>query len=336
MRHQRSPAARSRRAGRRSKHSDRSREASHSSLDSYLRSLPAGNEVGDSSKSRNPASTRVVFQNINGIPHSADSCKQTSINSWLRNERVGIALLSETNTHWPSLPIGQSWNERMRSVTSTGPKSGHFSSTAFNRHSKRRFSTTSHLQGGCLASVLNEVSHRVKEGGQDATGLGRWSFIRLRGKSVASAELTKDRANYSRDLVVVSAYRPNPPGTGPATVWAQQKNFFNLQHNDIDPREAFVRDLIDAITKWRSDGCEVILGVDANEDLSQTGSSSFRHRMDLVGLSEAIMGRHQGLHEPTYHRNLQGYPIDGIFTTAGVSVTSGGYSNFDEHFSSDH
>ena len=30
--------------------------------------------------------------------------KQRQINSWLKDERVGIALLAEAKTFWPSIP----------------------------------------------------------------------------------------------------------------------------------------------------------------------------------------------------------------------------------------
>ncbi|CAJ1938505.1 unnamed protein product [Cylindrotheca closterium] len=96
----------------------------------------------------------------------------------------------------------------------------------------------------------------------------------------------------------------------------------------------FVKDM--TITQWRNEGCEVILGVDANEDISSTKSSSFRQRLCDVGMEEAILQRHSGRTAATQHRNKRGKPIDGIFTTSGVAVQAGGYDNFDEFFSCDH
>ncbi|CAJ1940949.1 unnamed protein product [Cylindrotheca closterium] len=102
------------------------------------------------------------------------------------------------------------------------------------------------------------------------------------------------RSRFSRDLVVVAAYQPNPPGTGESTVWAQHRSFFRSQGRQREPREAFMVDLLRAITQWRDEGCEVILGVDANEDISSTKSSSFRQRLRDVGMEEAILQRHPG------------------------------------------
>ncbi|CAJ1956983.1 unnamed protein product [Cylindrotheca closterium] len=123
----------------------------------------------------------------------------------------------------------------------------------------------------------------------------------------------------SLPVVVVAAYWPNPLGTGESTVWAQHRSFFCSQGRQREPREAFMVDLLQAITQWRDEGCEVILGVNANEDISSTKSSSFRQRLCDVGMEEAILQRHPGRTAATQHRNNRGKPIDGIFTTSGIA-----------------
>ena len=178
MKRPRSSAARSRRAGRRSHIRGPSSEVTHASLDELLRSFSPGNGLGDNSQVRQSSSTRVVFQNVNGVPKLATDQKQSQVNLWLRNERVGIALLAETNRRWPSLAEGQSWNDRIRSAC----KTGFYATSTFNRQRSYRRSRTSFQYGGSTATLLNEVSHSAKESGQDATGLGRWAYIRIRGK----------------------------------------------------------------------------------------------------------------------------------------------------------
>ena len=130
MRGPRSAAARSQRAGRRSKFRGQSSGAPHTSLDSYFYSLPAdGNCFGDCHRTRPTGSTRLVFQNLNGLPSSATSAKQHQINHWLKDEQVGIALLADTNRRWP-LPAGQRLPDRMRAVS----RVGHFSTMATDQH----------------------------------------------------------------------------------------------------------------------------------------------------------------------------------------------------------
>ena len=216
MRGPRSAAARSQRAGRRSRFRGQSSGAPHTSLDSFLRSLPAdGNRFGDCPDICHPGATRLVFQNLNGLPELATSSKQIQINKWLQDERVGIALLAETNLRWPLVPEGHRWMDRMRTVS----RDGHFSAMATNRHlsGRQQQRGSSFCYGGCVASTLPSVAHASKEQGSDPTGLGRWAYIRIRGKKIR----TPNRAHRygaappsSHDLIVVAAYRPNPPGTG--------------------------------------------------------------------------------------------------------------------------
>ena len=321
----------------------------HASLDEYLSSLPIGDGFGDPYEDHATGSTRVVFQNVNGLPYLATDSKQGQIQDWLKNERVGIALLAETNTHWPSLPEGHGWNDRMREVG----KRGYFTAVAHNRHQPRSGASSFKQQGGTAVSVFNEAAHSAKSSGCDPTGLGRWSFVRLRGKQRRSSDPSMDalqdeaRDHPSQDLIVISAYRPNPPGDGEFTVWAQHRLYFNERQDAsgtrgrkrqrrINPRTAFVTDLVTAIRQWRSEGCEIILGVDANEDLSSTGPNSFRYKLQQAGMTEAILQRHGPTTVATYQRNTKNQPIDGIFTSPGVSVLLGGYYGFDEFFGSDH
>ena len=345
MRGPRSSAARSRRAGRRSQISGPSSGVSHASLDDYLRSLPTGDCCGDDHRRRSSLATRVCFQNVNGVPEESDAPKQRRINSWLKDERVGIVLLAETKTHWPSIQEGQHWNDRMRQVTKNADCKGFYSSVAFNNQQDRTAATSAFQWGGCIATVLNQVAHRSKEAGRDSTGLGRWSYVRLQGKKLRSlgngtsveplGEVNDNvRRPISRDVVVVSAYRPNRQGTGPSTVWAQHRSFFNSQRRKIDPRKAFVDDLCKQIQRWRDEGCEVILGIDANEDVSINAPSSIRHRFRECGLEEAILSSNPPT--ATHQRNQNHVPIDGIFATPGVPVLAGGYYAFDEFFEADH
>ena len=109
-----------------------------------------------------------------------------------------------------------------------------------------------------------------------------------------------------------------------------------MGRQDEDPRQSFVDDLIGAIEEWTSWGCEIILGIDANDDVSVDSPSSISFLFRQAGLQEAILQRHQQAPPATQVDNRSNKPIDGIFVTSGVVVKAGGYYGFYEGIESDH
>ena len=51
------------------------------------------------------------------------------------------------------------------------------------------------------------------------------------------------------------------------SVYAQHQRYFDEQCDDICPREAFIRDLCAALDSWLEWGEQLIVTLDANEDL---------------------------------------------------------------------
>src|SRR6056300_940505 len=85
----------------------------------------------------------------------SNEASHTSFESFLRSTSRGmhlvitlsIALFAELNRYWPSVGEGNSWYDRMRSI----PGTGHYSSVAYNKHSKR--ASSSFQYGGCVTTV---------------------------------------------------------------------------------------------------------------------------------------------------------------------------------------
>ncbi|CAJ1935497.1 unnamed protein product [Cylindrotheca closterium] len=140
--------------------------------------------LGDNHRCRSSLATRVTFQNVNGVLEDGDHEKQRQINSWLKDERVGIALLAEAKTYWPSISEGHGWNDRMRQATMKAKQKGFYLAVAYNKQQSRSLATTAFQWGGCIATVLSQVLHRAKEGGSNLTGLGRWAYVCLQGKKL--------------------------------------------------------------------------------------------------------------------------------------------------------
>ncbi|CAJ1935608.1 unnamed protein product [Cylindrotheca closterium] len=291
--HQRSRHARLRRLtegrGQNLRNQNTPSQVAHSSLDAYLNSLPPDNYFGDDSRQKSPCVTLVLFQNVQGLPFPMTHEKQKGVFKCWTDERVGIALLAEVNLQWSA-----------------------------------EFPTPSvHQWGGCSATLLNKVARRAKSGGKDESGLGRFSWIKIRGRDIQQQESPTDGPPAG-----VSAYRPNPEGTNAGSVWNYQRNYWLSKGVTMDPRDKLTLDLVDLIQKWKAEGCEILLGLDANEDVSYNSPSSFRQEMRIEGLTEAILRRHQGPYPATTQSRLTDTPIDGIFVTDGVHVTAGGYLDF--------
>ncbi|CAJ1933130.1 unnamed protein product, partial [Cylindrotheca closterium] len=266
-----------------------------------------------------------------GLPFPMTHEKQKGLFKCWTDEIVGIALLAEVNLQWSAVPRGHKWFDRVKSFTNQG----HFSSVSYHEH--QEFPTPSaHQWGGCSATLLHKVARRAKSGGNDKTGLGRFSWIKIQGRDIRQQESQTDGPLAGPLDLVVSAYRPNKEGTNAGSVWNSQRNYWLSKGVTMDPRDKLTLDLVDLINQWKAEGCEILLGLDANEDVSYNSPSSFRQEMRIAGLTKAILRRHQGPYPATTHTRMTDTPIDGIFVTDGVYVTAGGYLDFQQYFKSDH
>jgi hypothetical protein len=116
----------------------------------------------------------------------------------------------------------------------------------------------------------------------DPSGMGRWSSVKLQGKEQVSVRF-------------ISAYRCVKNVHGPLSVWNQQRFLLDSNNRPDDPLEAFDHDLISNIKKWLAGGEQVMLGIDANEDV-RYGTLAQRLRSEC-GLHE-IMTRNLGPNLP--------------------------------------
>jgi hypothetical protein len=168
-----------------------------------------------------------------------------------------------------------------------------------------RWQERSKQYGGVGAIALGPTRHRLCSTGEDLTGLGRWVWVRYKGKG-------------EHHLRVVGAYPPNPKGTGEHMVHAQHQKSLLNKDNKREPQVAFNQDLAKQIKKWELLGGQIVIALDANDNLRV---GSVKRMMGRQGLREALLTRHKDLPTvPTFHRNSDGKPIDGIFVTKGITL----------------
>jgi hypothetical protein len=269
---------------------------------------------GDRQLKKKKHTFRLLLQNIQRLPLSARDPKHEAILNWMFTDEADAVILTEINTYWPNVRPHQQWTERTRGKIPQGEKHRF----VHNRHG----SPTGTLQyGGVGTFALGPTRHRLCSTGEDLTGLGRWVWMRYKGKG-------------EHHLRVVGAYRPNPQGTGEHTVHAQHQKYFLQKAGNRDPRLAFTQDLSNQIKKWALLGDQIVIALDANDDLRD---GSVQRMMARQGLREALLTRHKHLPTvPTFHRNSDGKPIDGIFVTKGITLQAGGYYAFHEDVQSPH
>jgi hypothetical protein len=164
---------------------------------------------------------------------------------------------------------------------------------------RHRFNAASASQhGGVTLWSINKAAHRVTTSGQDTDGLGRWAWTHYRGRNNVS-------------LRVVTAYRPVRNTTGAMSVWNQQRSYFDVKDDDRCPRELFNLHLVDAIRTWLAAGDQLVVALDANEDVRS--GTVYKFLLDL-GLTEAMIDQHGPDGPSTFAHGS--CPIDGLFVSS--------------------
>ena len=238
--------------------------------------------------------------NVGGLPvDDTTNTKMKEIHAYMSKLNVDVIGLSECNISWKNLPVQQCLQEQTR---------GWWESLQINSAYYESFGGRAKSQaGGVSLWSINKGAHRVMEGGKDPSGLGRWAWTRYRGRQ-------------GINLRVVVAYRPVLNTTGPLSVWNQQKAFFESADEDRCPRTMFSEDLCKAVKEWMEAGDQIVVGMDANEDVRRC---SLSQSLRAMGLEEVIIKQHGQNGPATYARGS--CPIDGLFVSRTLQGCRCGY-----------
>jgi hypothetical protein len=271
-------------------------------------------EFGDKLQEKVDGILRIMLHNIANIPEDKRTSKSRQLMSYIVQKQADAFLMTEVGLCWKKVDSSNQWFERI-----FGKFRNARSVFAYN---KTELSRTKVLQpGGVGMIVTDDASHKVCEQGRDETGLGRWTWVRLQGKDGVKVR-------------ILTAYRPCD-SVGPDTVNEQHYRYLRKHRKgDTAPRTAFYEDLFPLIKSWKNEGDHVIIGMDANEDVRCGETQEFFRALDM---NEAILSRHKDKSPPaTYNRNESRQPIDGIWTTSGLTAFAAGYAAFGDGCPSDH
>ena len=172
----------------------------------------------------------ITYQNIGQQPESAYERKSRETAKAFKMSKASIALYTELLICEEKLRVNEKFNDRMQYKN---PRS--FSVVSSNQ--RLIDETPWNLVGG-TAITIDEgfLAHKTTDGtGSDPERLGRWTWIRLRGRDQIHTRF-------------VSAYRPCK-NIGTSTTWTQHLNHFRLLGvTNPDPRKIFDEDLCSEIS----------------------------------------------------------------------------------------
>ena len=204
---------------------------------------------------------------------------------------------------------------------------------AVDKYARHELSSNLHCQsdtnwkpGGTMLNISGKWASRWRSQGSDP--LGRWSWMDLKGKG-------------GKMIRVVSGYRvsqPNPKNVGPLTACQQQFNSLILENkSNLDPRKAFLDDLLQFLMKWKNGGDqnEIVLMMDANEDVAE--NKCLKKFVDSLGLLDSVVLMNPALAtDQTYLWSNR--RIDYVFISPGLqqAVVNAGHHPFHQHLVTDH
>lgn len=251
----------------------------------------------------------IYFHNINGIK-SDDNWAQ--ILQTLHEHQVTCFGLAEINTSFAH-PMTKGYTKKLQQLFK------------HSRHStSERISniTTHYKPGGTLTAVVGKWQARITERGEDSSGLGRWSYLRISSKK--------------KNLIVMTAYRPTQ-AKGINTNWMQQ--WLLLRRKGVtnpEPIKEFYKDILSTLKHWREQAYEIILMIDANEVIgAKTGGLT--EIATQINMADLVALHHGSKNEPNTH--VRGSKrIDYILGTQRVQdcCTQSGILPFYNGYASDH
>jgi hypothetical protein len=184
----------------------------------------------------------------------------------------------------------------------------------FTLRNQYTYNKIKQVYGGTAYLTTKSTSNRVEAKGEDTHDLGRWTWALLSGRR-------------GMKTGIISGYHPVPdPSNKTATVFSQHEQYFYDQGNERNPRQAFIEDLGEQITKWKEDGNLIILGLDLNDN---AWTSEAAQMIELWGLLNIHTTQHPNLPAvAACNKNRSNIPIDGMWCSLAIEKISAGMTSF--------
>ena len=260
---------------------------------------------GDNISNKEEGTFRIATHNIQGLPVNLKGEKHGQIIRMIKEQKIDYYGMSEINLNLPNISRREQWKCRFPGKIHTA--------FAYNKHST---SKKKQMYGGNGCLLSTNATHRCESSETDPTELGRWIVTTLQGKQ-------------GMRLKIINGYRPiQDRSNRPGSVYSQHEKYFNSQGQSREPRKAFLDDLEKDIKRWAEQGEQIILCLDLNED---SWNSIAAERIISWGLHNVMTKIHPELQKvATCNKNANNKPVDGIWASAGIEISSAGMSGFSE------
>jgi endonuclease/exonuclease/phosphatase family metal-dependent hydrolase len=232
----------------------------------------------------NQDTTRIYFQNLNGLGWTKDGGKWPYICDTLAGIQVDVACFSEINTDTNRYEI----RRKMETVSRR-----QFDHSQIVSSTSKFPTTTSYKPGGTAIMTCGTITSTVQSHSRDR--MGRWTSIRL-------------TTSPTQHIRIISAYQVCPEiRTGSNSAASQQQAQLISEeacssNRRRSPREAFKQDLQSFIQQCQSNGDDIILVGDFNEEMTseQSGMYNLAAACGLTDLFAVRLGT--STYPATYQR----------------------------------
>ena len=241
---------------------------------------------GHSQDNKIGGSFRCITHNINNIPQKSFWPKSRIITKMAQGyDNADIRLWQEVGLYWPKVEFMDTWRNRIKSK-------GHGISSQFAFNALEH-DITGIIQPGGTAIISNlRLTSRKINAGKDPHNLGRWVW-------------TTYGVEGKLKTTFISVYRPciATSGGGTATYDQHRRHLRASQ----EPREQLLVDLTLEVESFQEKGHNIIIGMDANEDIYGKRILKF---MDSLNLHDALASIHGNICPSTTTKSLKAKPID--------------------------
>ena len=272
--------------------------------------IKANKAFGNNRKEKDKKLIRCASHNIHNMPEQRFTARSREIAAMAEGkDTADIRMWQEIGLYWPKVNEDDRWYRR-----TSRRALGTLANFAFNTNEHH---LSAPRQPGGTAVITNaRLSSKVKQKGVDPRNLGRWSWVRC-------GEDGKMHSTF------ISVYRPCIPSTSAGSTTYDQ----HVRHIEAnDPRELLLNDLAEEIEKFQNKGDNIIIGMDANENVKGRRLKRF---MDKLNLKDAVLSLHGEECPSTTESSDSNKPVDIIMCSVTLNPVYAGYDP-DGGCSSDH